>query len=162
MYILSLATGRLKYLSYMASLVLLCVNVFGMHYAVLYLGQGVLSPKTIMALIGFTFAIPNLTYFTKLRGNNDYDFCNIFIQTGIFKMTVVVGVGLLLNNLLGTMILIQHPLPHSNPINYCPISSPRPAASLPSVWWCAWRREWPAVKTSNTCWYCTYYHMGAH
>lgn len=97
-YALSLAKGRLKYISYMIGIALMIALMFFLNFACAYLGQGPVSPNSLMMLIAPLLAMSKLRYFLKLPGHADYDFCNIFLETGIFRVSVVTGVGLLVNS----------------------------------------------------------------
>lgn len=106
-YGLSLATGRLKYISYMVGALLMVGVMFFINFSCVYLGQSPhLSPNLILLLVTPFLGLSRLRYFLKLPGHSDYDFCNIFLQAGIAKLCIVVGIGLLING-FGNLWLTQ-------------------------------------------------------
>lgn len=98
-YLFSLAKGRLKILFYLLSLGLLFANVVLIHLSCQYLGQGTVSYKIVMIVFSQLLCISKLVYFIRLPGHADYDFCNIFLQGGFLKCSIVVPVSLLINKL---------------------------------------------------------------
>jgi hypothetical protein len=98
-YLLSLAKGRVKYVSYMAGVLMMVAVMFFLNYTCQYLGTlSVVNPNLITMLLAPLLSLSKLRYFLKLPGHSDYDFCNIFLQMGIVKLSLVVGGGLLLNS----------------------------------------------------------------
>ena len=87
----------MKYVLYLLCLFLELGLLFFIYFACSYLGKGWGKPQLFSFIMSILLSFPNLAYSIEVsEGGDHHDFYNLFIQSGIWKMTLGVSIFFLL------------------------------------------------------------------